>query len=420
MDDLLFLAHRIPYPPDKGDKIRSWHLLRHLARHWRVHLGCLVDDPQDWRHLPVLADLCASVHAAPLHPRLARLRGVAAPLTGQPLSFAYFHHRGLAAWVRHRHAQRPIAAQFIFSSAMAGYAEAITGFDGVRIVDLCDLDSAKWRAYAATARPPRRWIWDYEAQALARAERAIARRADACLFVSEAEADLFRRQDGVDGARVHAVGNGIDLDTFTPAHHHPNPYPPDGPVLVFTGVMDYHPNIDAVTWFTREALPIIQVRCPTARFAIVGARPTAAVRRLGALRGVIVTGRVPDIRPWLAHAALAVAPLRIARGVQNKVLEAMAMARPVVASPQAVAGIDATPGRDLLVADGAAAVAGAVLDLLGDPAAAANLGARARARVEADYRWDARLQALDRLFATLGQPPRRHPHPSRPDAPCAA
>jgi sugar transferase (PEP-CTERM/EpsH1 system associated) len=396
MEDLLFLAHRIPYPPDKGDKIRSWHLLRHLAARYRVHLGCFVDDARDHRHEPVLRAMCASCHFAPLDPRLARLGSLRGLLTGDALTFTWFRDSGLTRWVNETHTAQPIAAQVVFSSSMAPFAESAEGFRGRRIVDFIDLDSDKWRQYADSAGQPMRWIYRRESRLLARAEIAIAARSSASLFVSEAEADLFRRRPGVAAEHVHALGNGVDLEYFDGQRAYPDPYPPGGPVLVFTGMMDYRANVDAVRWFADAVLPEIRARHPDARFAIVGAKPDEKVRRLAERPGVIVTGRVEDVRPYVAHAAIAVAPLRIARGIQNKVLEAMAMARPVVASAEAFEGIDAEPGVDLAVADGRS-FADMVCRLLADPVEAAALGSRGRQRLTGRYTWERRLAPLDRI-----------------------
>jgi sugar transferase (PEP-CTERM/EpsH1 system associated) len=279
---------------------------------------------------------------------------------------------------------------------MAPFAESVKGFRGRRIVDFIDLDSDKWGQYADTAGQPMRWVYRRESRLLARAETAIAARSSASLFVSEAEADLFRRRPGVAAEHVHAIGNGVDLDYFDGSRAYENPYPPGGPVLVFTGMMDYRANVDAVLWFSDMILPEIRARHPDARFAIVGAKPDEKVRRLAERPGVIVTGRVEDVRPYVAHAAVAVAPLRIARGIQNKVLEAMAMARPVVASAEAFEGIDAEPGTDLAVAENGN-FADLVRRLLDDPAEAAALGSRGRRRLSGHYTWEQRLAPLGRI-----------------------
>jgi sugar transferase (PEP-CTERM/EpsH1 system associated) len=257
-------------------------------------------------------------------------------------------------------------------------------------MDFGDVDSAKFAEYAAKGAGPMRWVNRREAQRLAAFETATAARADAVTFVSEAEAALFRRGTGL--GNIHAVSNGIDLVRFDPSADFdrlPAAEAGEGGLILFTGQMDYAPNVDAVSWFAAEVMPPVR----GARFAIAGRNPTAPVRALAGGR-IIVTGEVPDIRSWLAAADIVVAPLRIARGIQNKVLEAMAMAKPVVASPAAFEGIEAEAGRDLIVADGAPAMAAAVQRLLEVPGEAAALGRAARMLVERTYSWQQRLAPL--------------------------
>jgi sugar transferase (PEP-CTERM/EpsH1 system associated) len=244
-----------------------------------------------------------------------------------------------------------------------------------------------------------RWVNAREAQRLADFERAVAQRADVSLFVSQAEAALFRSRVNLPGADIRALSNGIDLGYFdAKASFEPAPRG-EGPLLVFTGQMDYRPNVEAVCAFAEEAMPLILRERPDARFAIVGRNPAPAVRRLDGRNGCLVTGPVADVRSWLAAADVVVAPLTIARGIQNKVLEAMAMARPVVVSRPAWEGIDAVPGEELLVADGVGDQARLVLELLADPDRARAIGLAARSKVETAYRWDARLAPLAEIIA---------------------
>lgn len=398
--DALFLAHRIPYPPDKGDKIRSYHLLRHLARRWRVHLGCFVDAPEDWAHVERLRAICAQVRAVPLHPGRRRLLALRGLLRGQPLTFPYHASRGLARWVAGVRAEHAPALELAFSSGMAPYL-ARPGGTGrpLRVVDLVDLDSEKWAAYAAAGRGPLSWLHAREGRRLAAAEVALTRSADATLLVSAAEAADLRRRPGVRATGVHVLGNGVDLDFFDPAGDFPHPAPEaaGAPALVFTGAMDYRPNVDAVLRFADAVWPALRRARPDLRWWIVGSRPERRVLGLASRPGVAVTGRVPDVRPWLAHATVAVAPLRVARGVQNKVLEALAMGLPVVASPGAAAGLDPATRAILTLADEPAAMAAAVLRLLADPEARARRALAGRARLAEAYGWPARLAGLDRL-----------------------
>jgi sugar transferase (PEP-CTERM/EpsH1 system associated) len=412
VEDLLLLVHRIPYPPNKGDKIRSWHLLRYLAARYRVHLATFVDDPEDWQYVPDVRKLCASSHFAPLDPRRARLRSLRAVLANRALSLDYYSDGATRAWVRRAMRANAITRIVAFSSPMAQYAREWQGVR--RIVDLCDVDSEKWRAYAAKKPWPASMPYAYEAARLLRHEREVAAGSDAALFVSAPEAELFRRLAPECGARIGWFGNGVDTDYFSPAAGGASPYEPGEQPLVFCGAMDYWPNVDAVQWFAEAVLPLIRARAPRVSFFIVGARPTPDVQALARLPGVTVTGTVPDVRPYVAHAAMSVAPLRIARGIQNKVLEAMAMAKAVVVSPEALEGIDAADGAEVVLASQPAQYADAIVALLADDGRRMALGRAARARVEAAYGWEARLAALAPLLEA--EPPRHEPAAGRAGA----
>ena len=397
MPEILFLVHRAPWPPDRGDRIRSWHMFEALAKLAPVHVAALADNADD-------ADV-ARRKLAPLCKSLAiEGRNVARPialvkavLRGELVSNHLFRNAALARHVDALIGQDQVSHIVAFSGQMAQYLPA--RFDGPVLMDFVDVDSAKFAAYAKQdRRQPLHWVHRREARVLGAYEAAVAARVSASLFVSEAEAALFRQRSGLGEDKVLAVENGIDTDRFDPEL----PFDPvgrgEGPLAVFTGQMDYRPNIDAVRWFAADILPLIRRRHATARFAVVGRAPTDEVRALAQLPGVTVTGEVPDVRPWLAAADAVVAPLLLARGVQNKLLEAMAMARPVVASAAAAAGIDATPGEHLLVADDAEAMAQAVGALFDDRAAAAAMGRAARARMTARYGWDARMASLGALL----------------------
>ncbi|KQN06808.1 TIGR03087 family PEP-CTERM/XrtA system glycosyltransferase [Sphingomonas sp. Leaf25] len=387
MSDILFLAHRTPYPPDRGDKVRSHHVLKHLSTLGRVHLATFADDHRDLGHDAVLGTWCASaqvIRRTKGNPRAA----LEALATGRPVSLTAFDAPTMRRAVAGLLAARRYDGIYVYSGQMAQYLPGDARF----VMDFVDVDSAKFAGYAATARPPMRWMLAREARLLGRFEQAVAERAIATLLVSRAEAELFGA-----GEHVVAIENGIDTGFFDPAIV--RPVASDTPLIVFTGQMDYRPNVDAVRWFAQDVLPIIRRTHPTVRFAIVGRKPTAAVQALAG-DAVIVTGEVADVRGWIAAARVVVAPLLLARGIQNKVLEAMAMARPVVASQAAAEGID--HGGTLRVAADAAAHAGEVVHLLDDRSAADALGAAARARVIARYGWDACLAPLGGL---MGLPP---------------
>jgi sugar transferase (PEP-CTERM/EpsH1 system associated) len=394
VENLLLLTHRIPYPPNKGDKIRSYHLLKHLARHYRVHLGTFVDDADDWQHVPKVQAMCASSHFAKLSPFLARLRSLGALLSNRTLSLDYYRDHGLRDWVADVVQANRIDRILVFSSAMAQYAEAYPG--ACRVVDFVDVDSDKWRQYADKKSWPMSWLYRHEARQLLRYERKVARQCNASLFVSQPEADLFRQLAPESSGKIAHFNNGVDTDYFSPARDYPTPYPAGKQAIVFTGAMDYWPNIDAVQWFAHDILPSLLRDNPSLLFYIVGARPAAEVQQLQSLPGVCVTGTVPDVRPYVAHAALSVAPLRVARGVQNKVLEAMSMEKTVVVSAQALEGIHAEPGRELLLANDAGQFIRCISEVLAAPVP--TLGKNARAKVEALYGWDGNLAPVGSLL----------------------
>ncbi|MCU0840247.1 MAG: TIGR03087 family PEP-CTERM/XrtA system glycosyltransferase [Thiobacillaceae bacterium] len=391
MQDLLYLVHRIPYPPDKGDKIRSYHLFRHLAARYRVHLGAFVDDPEDRRHADALRGLCASLRLIDIGPAVARWKSLRGLLTGEALTTVYYRHPAMRAWVDERLAAG-VGQVVCYSSAMAQFVMAARG--ARRIMDFVDMDSDKWRQYAPTKPWPLSWLYRREADRLLDWEARVAGEFDAGLFVSAQEAADFRAAAPAVADRVGWYGNGVDADYFSPEREYDNPYAPGVEAVVFTGAMDYWPNVDAVSWFAREVFPAVRAARPRAEFCIVGSRPSSEVQALARLPGVRVTGRVPDVRPYLAHALAVVAPLRIARGVQNKVLEGMAMARSVVVSPQALEGLSATPGTEVLLAEGAEQYAARTLEAL----AGLDLGAAARQRVLTEYAWEACLARVDELL----------------------
>jgi sugar transferase (PEP-CTERM/EpsH1 system associated) len=396
MEELLFLAHRIPYPPNKGDKIRSWHILRHLARSYRIHLGAFIDDPRDRRYTADVEALCASTCLLPLSPRLARLRSLTGLVRGRALSLPYFHDRRMQDWVDARLQQGDLRRVFVFSSPMAQYVMHDNSPGMRRVVDFVDVDSDKWRQYAQSRPWPLSWLYRREGTALLKFDREVARRVDASLFVSPEEAALFRRLVPEAASAIGYLENGVDHEFFTPERDYPDPYDNSDQVLVFTGAMDYWANIDAVSWFAQAIFPRIRKVVSGAQFAIVGARPAREVQALASLDGVSVIGAVKDIRPYLAHARVVVAPLRIARGVQNKVLEAMAMAKPVVATRPAMEGIEHINPEALKVADEAQPFADHVVSLLQGSADHDSISSREWVRRR--YDWGVNLARLNEVI----------------------
>jgi polysaccharide biosynthesis protein PslH len=399
---ILFLSQRLPYPPNKGDKIRSFHMVRHLAARHEVHVACLIDDERDLPERAALEAQVASLSAVRIGGLPRKLLGLAAMLAGGSATASYFYSSGLQQQVDALMDAKPFDAVICFTAPMALYLfrsrhRRVEG--GVRrLMDFVDVDSRKWRDYAGRSSLPARLVYALEARRIEALERRIAREFDECLVVSPQEAALFPA--GAPSPRP--MQNGVDFDYFRPDAGQQR----EGTDLVFTGVMDYLPNIDGVVWFATEILPRIREVFPQARFVIVGNRPAARVRDLAAMPGVVVTGFVPDVRGYLDRARVCVVPLRIARGIQNKTLEAMAMGRPVVSTPGALEGLLAEPGRDLLCADSAPAFADSVISLLRDPDTAESMGSRARECVVAHYDWNAVLAPLD---AWLARPAERAP-----------
>jgi sugar transferase (PEP-CTERM/EpsH1 system associated) len=393
----------------KGEKIRPLQILKFLRQRYTVHLGCLIDDPRDWEHVPILKELCDETYFAPLNPRVAKLACLRGLLTGEPLSTAYFHDRGLANWVADLLDRRRPEAAFICSSAMAPYVLRRPNPPRRMVMDFADVDADKWRQYAARHGLPMRWVYARESRVLLAFDREIGRKVDAVSFVSQAEATLFSSLAPELASKTHYVDSGVDSVYFCPSHPFANPFHGGQPVVVFAGTMNYWPNVDAVSWFATEILPRARARFPDLHFTIVGANPDATVQALADLPGVSVTGRVDDVRPYLAHAAAVVAPLRAAGGVQNKVLEGMAMAKTVVATPRAVAGLRPEAARWVVVADGADGFAAAVADAVSG-GAAASFGARARKAVLDLYNWEKNLGGF---LPLLGQPAETAPLSSR-------
>jgi sugar transferase (PEP-CTERM/EpsH1 system associated) len=398
MRDILFLAHRLPWPPERGDKIRSYNILRYLRERARVHLLTFADDVQEIARADELRPHFASLHIE-WRPAIPGPAVLSAVLTRNAASVAMFASRSMQGHVGRLLHQEDIGTIFAYSGQMAQFVPQ--QISARFLMDFVDVDSEKFAAYANMGPTLLRWLYRREALQLGRFEQAVARRADRSIFVSETEAALFRSLSGLGPDRVIAIENGIDLDYFQPYGKF-TPLPPaergSGPLLVFTGQMDYRPNIDGVVDFALNMMPVLRHVRHDVRFAIVGRNPPKEVLRLADTAGVIVTGEVPDVRPWVAAADVVVVPLKIARGIQNKVLEAMAMGRPVVATPAAAEGIDAEPGRDLIVAEGDG-MATSVLALLSDKERAAKIGRQARARVERRYRWEERLAPLEDLLA---------------------
>jgi sugar transferase (PEP-CTERM/EpsH1 system associated) len=391
---VLYLCHRIPYPPDKGDKIRAFHQLQAIAKRHEVDVFTLADDARDLAFREPLSAYCHQLTVARLHPKLARLRALPFLLTRRPLTVPYFYSAELQALVTRAIRERTYDRIFVYCSAMAQYVDSAG--DIPLLMDFVDVDSDKWTQYATFARFPFSTVYRREGRCLKAYERRVCAQSACVILTTAREAELLLRI--APGTRVHVVPNGVDT-----AYFDPEVVPPDrtAPTVVFTGDMSYFPNQDAVTYFARKVLPLIRESISAARFLIVGRNPSREVRELGKATGVEVTGFVPDVRTYLAQAHVAVAPFSIAAGIQNKILEAMAYGLPVVATRRTAQGLSPAVADMVDTGDTAEEMAAKVVRLLQDVQLAHRKGMESRHRVAAEYRWE---QSLDRLLQLLENP----------------
>ena len=339
MKSLLYLSHRIPFPPNKGDKIRSYNLLARLAKNYRVYLATFIDDKNDWQYTDVLREICEDCLFVGLNPLFSRALSARGLITGSSLTLPYYSNREMDSWVRELVRDNKLDAAVAFSSSMAQYLEPLHAASLPSVIDFCDVDSDKWLQYSENKGFPMRWVYAREGGKLAAEENQFHLESAASVFISDDECDVFRDIATADAEKICTVKNGVDTDFFDPDAELDNPFSDGEKAIVFVGAMDYWPNIDAVSWFAQDIFPAISRLHPDLRFYIVGSSPTDAVMKLEQDPNIKVTGRVDDVRAYLQYAHCCVAPIRVARGVQNKVLEAMSMAKRTVASAAAIEGI---------------------------------------------------------------------------------
>jgi sugar transferase (PEP-CTERM/EpsH1 system associated) len=388
---ILYLVHRVPYPPNRGDRIRSFHVLDFLSARADVYLATLADEPVSPDTVAALQQRSRQVAIEPLDKSRWR-RAMASLMAGRSATEGVFWSPRLSQFVRQWTRDVQFDAVAVFCSSMAPYL-FMPELDGIpAIVDLVDVDSEKLLQYADSAKWLKRKLYSLEGHRLRELEKTLTKRASAVVLVSEAEAALWRSIDPND--RTHAIPNGVDLDYFQPAASDGRPGR-----CIFVGALDYPPNIDAVCWFTRHVWPEVRRQCPHATFAIVGRNPHPDVRRLGSTAGVEVIGAVADVRPHLAEASIAVAPLRIARGIQNKVLEAMAAGRPVIASPEAIEGLEVVPQQHVIGAQSPSQWSSEIMRLCENPDARQQLACSGRRYVEQRHNWAACLAPLEQLIS---------------------
>lgn len=387
--NILVVTHRFPYPPTDGARVRVFNVIKHLNQNHNVTVAAPARSQEEMRAAEGIAPFCHTY----LVERIGRAQALAGSLatapTARPASMAYFHSPMLEKRILETARETRFDLIFVQCSSAAPYVHDIPGVP--KILDFADMDSQKWLEFTQHHRFPKNFVYWLEGIKLRRAEKALATEFDYCTLTTRLELETLRSY-GV-ATPSDWFPNGVDLEFFTPsaAAYDPN-------LIVFIGRMDYYPNEQAMADFCRDVLPRVQAQRPEAKLTIVGADPTPAVRKLAERPGVTVTGTVPDVRPYVTRAAVNVAPLRIARGTQNKILESLAMGVPVVTTPIAAKGVDAVPGEHLLACTGAEEMAQEVLRLLDDPDARSRYAKNGRARMESHHTWAVAMARLDRII----------------------
>ncbi|MDC0609949.1 TIGR03087 family PEP-CTERM/XrtA system glycosyltransferase [Vibrio sp.] len=392
-EKLLYLCHRIPFPANKGDKITTCNILKFLSNHYDIYLGCFIDDPFDTRYKSDVESFCKECFFIDLNKRTAQIKGLSAFVSGKPITLPFYHNKQMAEWVSGVIEKQQIKKAFIYSGCMAQYV--IDEPQIHRVIDFADIDSDKWRQYADKTNGIMRWVYKREYKTLEEYEKFVASSFDTSCFISDTETEMFRKllNNTIDN-KIQTLGNGTDCDFFSPSAemnlaenyqlHNQN-------YVVFTGAMDYWANVDAVTWFVDSVWPKVKAILPDSYFYIVGSSPTKEVIKLAENPGVIVTGRVDDVRPYLLNAKAAVAPMQIARGIQNKILEAMAMERLVGATSLGIEGIEGYPSENVLVTDSPDEFSSWTIDCLSSEKVNAQ---SSRKWLQETYSWNAKLSPL--------------------------
>jgi polysaccharide biosynthesis protein PslH len=385
---ILFLSQRVPYPPNRGDKITTWRLVERMKRHHDVQVIAFAHDQGDEDAARELAAKGIPTRTIPYDDRWKKLCSLPLLATRTPLTLGVYGSRALQAEVDRVIASCDMA--YAYSSSMGAFLERHASVP--RVMHFGELDSDKWRQYSERTGFPMSWVYRREWRTLLAFERRVAAAFTENVLCTPLEQTIFAEQ--IPGASSIVLRNGVDLAYFAPPKT-----PPEPQHIAFTGVMNYFPNADGCVWFVREILPLVRREFPDARFTIVGSQPSPDVQKLTEVPGVTVTGFVKDTRDHLNKASISVAPLRIARGIQNKVLEAMALGMPVVGTTCATQGVEGQTERDYLVRDDAESFARAVCELLRRPDEARDLGLRARKFVEANYDWEVVFRPLDDILA---------------------
>jgi sugar transferase (PEP-CTERM/EpsH1 system associated) len=384
--NILYVCHRFPFPPKRGGKIRPFNMIRHFSTSHRVTVASLVRSKSEAEEGSGIAPHCVRFEMGRVNDSVQALRMVARLPTAVPSSLGYFYSAPLARRIREMLARERFDLIFVHCSSVAQYVEQVT--DVPKILDFGDMDSQKWLEYARYKPFPLSLGYALEGRKLEREERRLARRFDVCTATTRGEWETLERYRTA--VSTDWFPNGVDSDLFKPGEE---PYDPD--TLVFVGRMDYYPNQECMFDFCGNVLPRLQAKRPTLKLLIVGADPPPSVQKLAELPGVTVTGSVPDVRPYARSAALMVAPLNIARGTQNKILEGMAMGLPVVTSRVAAEGVDAQADAHFRVATTPDEYVSEIMRIIDDPAERDRLARAGRARMLSHHSWPASMQRLD-------------------------
>jgi sugar transferase (PEP-CTERM/EpsH1 system associated) len=385
---ILFLSQRVPYPPNRGDKITTWRIIERLRRDHEVTCVAFAHDQADRDGAEELKQMGFPIRTVDLNQKVAKIRSLPLLLTNKPLTLGVFGSKELQRIVDELAVDSDLA--YAFSSSMGAFLLPHNNLR--RVMHFAELDSDKWHQYVERTKPPMSWVYAREWRTLLAFERDIAHKVENNVFCTPLEQTIFDKE--IPGAPSVVLRNGVDLEYYQPA-----PEQAEANHIVFTGVMDYFPNVDGCQWFANEILPEVRKAIPDVRFTIVGSHPTPDVEQLAQLPGVEVTGFVDDTRDYLRRATLSVAPLRIARGIQNKVLEALAMGLPTIGSTCATQGTGGTADEHFLVEDTLEGQIRAVIELLRDRTRADELARAGRKFVEDNYDWEVTLQVLDDIVA---------------------
>ena len=404
MLNILILSQRVPFPPNKGEKIRTYHQLKQLSElGHQIHLFSPYEDKAELAYFQTLNEsLCSTVEAAPLKYKALRLlKGMA---KNQSLSIANFYDKNLQQHVDEFLSANTVDVILCTASSMAEYIFKSSVLKAINkkpllIMDFMDVDSDKWGQYKQNSPFPISMIYAREQHLLSKYEKRIVEQFDACYLIAQAEVTLFNQQV-IQNDKVQVMGNGLDTTAFYPAKDKKaNPYP----MFLFTGVMDYKPNVDAVVWFAEKCWGDIIKQHPRARFIIAGMNPNKDIMKLVELTGVEVTGFVDEILPYYHQADMFVAPFRLARGVQNKVLQAFSCALPVISTPMGAEGIICQPDRDILLASSPEQFIQQANKLIDQPALAQSIGESAEKLITKYYSWQSQLQPLVNLLNSEGK-----------------